>query len=260
MLRPSRPMIRPFISSLGSSTSRVVALADCVAARRAIATERMLRARRSASMLGLLLDLLQARGRPVLAPRARRRRSAAARACAAVRPETRSSSRRCTRLACLSSSAARSRFRSRSSSACVRRSSSASRTSSERSSRRARSSMRAISSRRARSSSAIPSAAGCWRRLVVARPSPGQPQGALSHRFLSPARAGRPRLPLSGGRRDRRGRAAKAPLSASARGWPRATCSPAQRRRIGSSPLGSSGSGVKVSAVRGDLGRPSAAA
>ena len=50
MLRPSRPMIRPFISSLGSSTRRVVLTRSaCVAASRCIATERMLRARRSAS-------------------------------------------------------------------------------------------------------------------------------------------------------------------------------------------------------------------
>ena len=51
MLRPSRPMIRPFISSLGSSTRRVVDSLAWVAARRCIATERMLRARRSASCL-----------------------------------------------------------------------------------------------------------------------------------------------------------------------------------------------------------------
>ena len=59
MLRPSRPMIRPFISSLGSSTSRVVDSLECLAASRCMATERMLRARRSASTPGLLLDLLQ---------------------------------------------------------------------------------------------------------------------------------------------------------------------------------------------------------
>ena len=51
MLRPSRPMIRPFISSLGSSTRRVVLSLACLAASRCIATERMLRARRSASRL-----------------------------------------------------------------------------------------------------------------------------------------------------------------------------------------------------------------
>ena len=49
MLRPSRPMIRPFISSLGSSTRRVVDSLECLAASRCMATERMLRARRSAS-------------------------------------------------------------------------------------------------------------------------------------------------------------------------------------------------------------------
>ena len=51
MLRPSRPMIRPFISSFGSSTRRVVVSLACVAASRCIATARMLRARRSASRL-----------------------------------------------------------------------------------------------------------------------------------------------------------------------------------------------------------------
>ena len=72
MLRPSRPMIRPFISSEGSSTRRVVESVDDFAASRCIATARMLRARRSASafvsssicwrrapgaLLRLLLDL-----------------------------------------------------------------------------------------------------------------------------------------------------------------------------------------------------------
>ena len=51
MLRPSRPMILPFISSEGSSTSRVVESVDDFAASRCIATARMLRARRSASAL-----------------------------------------------------------------------------------------------------------------------------------------------------------------------------------------------------------------
>ncbi len=51
MLRPSRPMIRPFISSLGSSISRVVVSLAWVPASRPIAIERMLRARRSASRL-----------------------------------------------------------------------------------------------------------------------------------------------------------------------------------------------------------------
>src|SRR5680860_957135 len=49
MLRPSRPMIRPFISSPGSSISRVVVSLAWVPASRDIATARMLRARRSAS-------------------------------------------------------------------------------------------------------------------------------------------------------------------------------------------------------------------
>ena len=51
MLRPSRPMIRPFISSPGSSISRVVVSLACAPAIRLIAIARMLRALRSASRL-----------------------------------------------------------------------------------------------------------------------------------------------------------------------------------------------------------------
>ena len=78
MLRPSRPMIRPFISSLGSSTRRVVLSPACLAASRCIATERMLRARRSASRLVSALDLLKPAARPGAGPPAPRRRPGAA--------------------------------------------------------------------------------------------------------------------------------------------------------------------------------------
>ena len=57
MLRPSRPMMRPLRSSEGSWTTETVVSAVWPEAVRWIATERMLRARRSASSLRLLLDL-----------------------------------------------------------------------------------------------------------------------------------------------------------------------------------------------------------
>ena len=51
MLRPSRPMMRPFMSSDGSWTTETVVSAAWLAARRCIATERIERTRRSASRL-----------------------------------------------------------------------------------------------------------------------------------------------------------------------------------------------------------------
>ena len=51
MLRPSRPMIRPFMSSAASWTTDTVVSAAWPAARRCMQTERMLRTRRSASRL-----------------------------------------------------------------------------------------------------------------------------------------------------------------------------------------------------------------
>ena len=76
MLRPSRPMMRPFMSSVGSWTTETVVSAAWLAARRCMATERIERTRRSASRLvssstsrricadvvaRLVLDLLQQR-------------------------------------------------------------------------------------------------------------------------------------------------------------------------------------------------------
>ena len=49
MLRPSRPMIRPFMSSEDSWTTDTVVSAACPAASRCMHTDRMLRTRRSAS-------------------------------------------------------------------------------------------------------------------------------------------------------------------------------------------------------------------
>ncbi len=145
-------MIRPFISSLGSSTSRVVLSPACLAASRCIATERMLRARRSASCLvsaSISCNLTPAWWRASCSTSA----SSSCLACEALRPEIRSSSRRWTRLARFSSSDCWLRLRSRSSSAWVRRSTSPRCTSSDSVSRRACSSIRAISARRATSSS-----------------------------------------------------------------------------------------------------------
>ena len=155
MLRPSRPMIRPFISSLGSSTRRVVDSLECLAAIRCIATDRMLRARRSAS--ARVSSSICCRRRPAWW-RASCSTSASSScfACAALSPESRSSSRRWTRFDCFSSSSSLVRLRSRSSTACVRRSTSARWIASDSVSRSARSSIRAISSRRARSSAALP--------------------------------------------------------------------------------------------------------
>ena len=51
MLRPSRPMMRPFISSLGRGTTETVASATWSAAQRWMARERISRARVSASSL-----------------------------------------------------------------------------------------------------------------------------------------------------------------------------------------------------------------
>ena len=50
-------MIRPFMSSAESCTTETVVSAAWPAASRCMQTERMLRTRRSASLLGLLLDL-----------------------------------------------------------------------------------------------------------------------------------------------------------------------------------------------------------
>ena len=51
MLRPSRPMMRPFMSSAESWTTETVVSAAWPAASRCMTTERMLRTRRSASRL-----------------------------------------------------------------------------------------------------------------------------------------------------------------------------------------------------------------
>ena len=94
MFRPSRPMIRPFRSSLGSCTTETVVSAVWLEAVRWIATERMLRARRSASTFAS-----SSIWRTSLAMSWRvsssTLTSSASRACWAVSPATRSSSASC---------------------------------------------------------------------------------------------------------------------------------------------------------------------
>ena len=65
MLRPSRPMMRPFMSSDGRLTTETVVSATWLAAVRWMLRERMLRARRSASRARLLLDLAHQLGHVV---------------------------------------------------------------------------------------------------------------------------------------------------------------------------------------------------
>ena len=93
MLRPSRPMMRPFMSSAGSWTTDTVVSAAWPAASRCMTTERMLRTRRSASRLvsSSIWRTACARSRDGPGPRARCSRICFA--CDALRPATRSSSR-----------------------------------------------------------------------------------------------------------------------------------------------------------------------
>ena len=94
MLRPSRPMMRPFMSSLGSWTTETVVSARGSPARRCIATDEDVADAAVGVALGLLLDLAQD-------PRRSWRTSSSTSlsstcfACAALSPETRSSSRTC---------------------------------------------------------------------------------------------------------------------------------------------------------------------
>ena len=111
---------------------------------------------------GLLLHLADEPRAVVAQPRRRGCEAGSASPGSALSPATRSSSRTCSCLPCLRTSASRSRLRWRSSSDCSRRVSSASRTSIEFSFASRRSSVRAISARRSRSSS-LHAAAG--RRL-----------------------------------------------------------------------------------------------
>ena len=153
MLRPSRPMMRPFMSSEGSWTTDTVVSAAWLAARRCIATDEDRAHAALGVALGLLLDLADD-------PRASRggpgpRRPCAARCLAwpALRPAMRSSARTCSSRSLLELARARRRARAtRVSSSRSRRSISSVRRSSERSSDCERAALRMSCSSRWRSS------------------------------------------------------------------------------------------------------------
>ena len=91
MLRPSRPMIRPFMSSEGSWTTDTVVSAAWLAARRCIATDEDRAHAALGVALGLLLDLTQPAGARRGARGPRRRAAGAPWPATALRPEMRSS-------------------------------------------------------------------------------------------------------------------------------------------------------------------------
>ena len=166
MLRPSRPMMRPFMSSAESWTTETVVSAAWPAASRCMTTERMLRTRRSASRLvsSSIWRTILARSWRVWSSTSL---SSCWRACEAGMPATRSSSRRWCSRACSSSAALPTSTRSRSPSSTRRLSTASSRA-------RSRSSSR---SRSARRSALLPSSVS-WRRRAPRRPPA---RGASGH-------------------------------------------------------------------------------
>ena len=172
MLRPSRPMMRPFMSSEGRWTTDTVVSAAWPAARRCMTTERMLRTRRSASRL-----VSSSIWRTSRAASWRARSSTSeSRICLAwetLRPATRSSSRRCSCLRSSSSSRWRSSSRDRSSSDLPRLSTSASSASSVRSRASICSSARPSSPRRSRSSASMSVLGGGGAAAAAAAPAMG---------------------------------------------------------------------------------------
>ena len=125
MFRPSRPMMRPFMSSDGSSTSETVVSAAWLAATRCRASPTRFRARRFASV--------RASSSSWRTMRARSRRTSSSErssttffASSTVSPEMRSSSRSWSSLAAFVSSCNCLRWPSRSRRPCSRRSSSVS--------------------------------------------------------------------------------------------------------------------------------------
>ena len=151
MLRPSRPMMRPFSSSDFSSTTDTVVSTACPPATRCIQVARMLRARRSASWRVSSSTWRISRALSWRSSSSSSR-SRICLACPGLSPDTRSSSRICSRLPSLRRAAPSSRLRALSASTPSRWSSSWRRVSSDASFARSRSSRRASSSRRARSS------------------------------------------------------------------------------------------------------------
>ena len=161
MLRPSRPMMRPFMSSAESCTTETVVSAAWPAARRCITTERMLRTRRSASRLvsSSTWRRIRARSWRIWSSTSL---SSWLRACEAGIPATRSSSRTWCSRAASSSAALSASSRSRWPSSAIRLSTASSRA-------RSRSSSR---SRSARRSALLPSS-------VVAMAPAGLPTSAV---------------------------------------------------------------------------------
>ena len=129
MLRPSRPMIRPFMSSDGSSTSETVVSAAWLAATRWSASATRLRARRRASDCASS-SICRTRRASSWRTRSSERASTSAFASLTVIPETRSSSATSWSFAAFSSSWSWRACTSRSAIPCSRRSSSVTRRSS----------------------------------------------------------------------------------------------------------------------------------
>ncbi len=124
MLRPSRPMMRPFMSSEASSTIDTVVAAAWLAARRPMPVEMMLRTRRSDSCLA------SSSTRRIIFAMSWRTSSSVSlsscsRACIWVMPDARSSSRTAASLVAFSSSCSVRAWTSRSLMPCSRRVSSA---------------------------------------------------------------------------------------------------------------------------------------
>ena len=115
MLRPSRPMIRPFISSDGRWTTLTVCSAVWSAATRCIAVRTMSRALSWASSRALR-SIARDSFTASCSASTRTASSSIALASSALRPETRSSAATCSCVALARSSLALSSSRSRSSS------------------------------------------------------------------------------------------------------------------------------------------------
>ena len=120
MLRPSRPMIRPFMSSEASSTTLTVVSAVWLAATRCRASATSARARRFASVRASSSSCRTVRASSCRT-RSSERSSSCLRASPSVRPPTRSSSRSIASLPALSSSWSCFVWVSRSAMPCSRR-------------------------------------------------------------------------------------------------------------------------------------------
>ena len=154
MLRPSRPMMRPFMSSLGSGNTETVDSLVCSEATRWIAIVTILRARSSPSSRARCSISRTVAIASRLASSTTCVRSASL-ASDAVSRAIFSSAARCWVAECSSCSRTSASLRSRSSSSSARRSASSTLRSTDRSFWVRRSSWRLISSRRVRTSSSV---------------------------------------------------------------------------------------------------------